>query len=141
MPKGERGRGRAKSKGRAQSLANYESLRPARRPDISVVAEQPTGEEIQFPRRPGYGKVGRPINLRANFFVLTLPQNDLIYHYDVTITPEAVKHVHREIMELVYKKYAGEAFGKARPAFDGSRNLYTMKDLPVGRDGVCILPP
>ena len=52
-----------------------------------------------------------------------------------------MKPVHREIMELVYKKYAGEAFGKARPAFDGSRNLYMMKDLPVGRDGVCILPP
>ena len=65
-----------------------------------------------------------------------LPRNDLIYHYDVIIKPEAVKVVLREIMELVYKKYAGEAFGKAKPAFDGSRNLYTMKELPVGRDGV-----
>ncbi len=96
-------------------------------------------EELQFPRRPGYGKIGRPINLRTNFFALTLPRNDFIYHYDVTITPETVKAVHREVMELLYKKYAGEAFGKARPAFDGSRNLYTMVDLPVGRDGVCIL--
>ena len=68
-----------------------------------------------------------------------LSRQDLIYHYDVTIAPETVRSVHREVMEQVYKKYAGEAFGKARPAFDGSRNLYTTKDLPVGRDGVCTM--
>ena len=93
-------------------------------------------EELQFPRRPDYGKTGRSIKLHSNFFALMLPRNDLIYHYDVIIKPEAVKVVLREIMELVYKKYASEAFGKAKPAFDGSRNLYTMKELPVGRDGV-----
>lgn len=94
-------------------------------------------DERQFPRKPGYGKVGRPINLLTNCFALSLPRNDLIYHYDVTIEPEAVKSVYHEVMQQVYDKYGGEAFGKARPAFDGSRNLYAMKDLPIGRDGVC----
>ncbi len=42
MPKGGRGRGRAKGKGRAQLLADGESLRPARRPDMSLVSEQAT---------------------------------------------------------------------------------------------------
>ena len=96
---------------------------------------------LKFPRRPDYGKVGQPIKLFSNFFALTLPKSDLIYHYDVTITPDAAKSVHREVMEQVYERYAGEAFGKARPAFDGTKNLYTMKDLPVARDGVCIVSP
>ena len=65
-----------------------------------------------------------------------MPRNDFIYHYDVAIEPEAVKPVHREIMKLLYKKYAGEAFGNAEPAYDGVKNLYTLKDLPVGKDGV-----
>ena len=95
--------------------------------------------EIYYPRRPGYGKAGRQINLRTNFFQLILPPNDYLFHYDVTIEPAALKSVQREIIRLVYEKYGGEAFGKAKPAYDGSKNLYTMKDLPVGKDGVRVI--
>ena len=41
MPKGGRGRGRAKGKGRAQLLTDSESLRQARRPDVSIQADLP----------------------------------------------------------------------------------------------------
>ena len=95
-------------------------------------------EELNFPQRPGYGTVGRPIKLFANFFQLKLPSNDTVYHYDVSIEPEPVKPVRREIMTILYEKYGTEAFGKAVPAYDGSRNLYAMKDLPVGKNGVCV---
>lgn len=52
------------------------------------------------------------------------------------IHPETIKSIHRQIMEVVYNKYSGKAFGKTRPAFDGSRNLFTIQDLPIGKDGI-----
>jgi eukaryotic translation initiation factor 2C len=39
------------------------------------------------PLRPGYGKLGRPITLRANFFAVRVP-NVPIYDYSVDITPK-----------------------------------------------------
>ena len=42
----------------------------------------------ESPLRPGFGTVGRAINLRANFFALRLPKKMLLYDYEVQIGPE-----------------------------------------------------
>jgi hypothetical protein len=71
MPKGGRGRGRAKGKGRAQLLADGESLRPARRPDISLVSEQPTDEEIPSDKEIGTEKTAGSLGLFLNRIICT----------------------------------------------------------------------
>ena len=40
------------------------------------------------PLRPGYGALGRPITLRANFFAVHVPKTP-IFDYSVQITPDA----------------------------------------------------
>lgn len=41
----------------------------------------------EMPLRPGYGKLGREITLRANFFAIKVPKTP-IYDYSVDITPK-----------------------------------------------------
>jgi hypothetical protein len=45
------------------------------------------GGEPTMPRRPGYGTVGKPSWVRANFFPVDLPK-DAVFMYDVKIDPE-----------------------------------------------------
>ncbi|THG98015.1 hypothetical protein EW026_g4090 [Hermanssonia centrifuga] len=54
---------------------------------VAAFKKEPLTKEM--PLRPGWGTVGKPINLRANFFALRLPTKLTIYDYDVSITPKA----------------------------------------------------
>jgi len=52
--------------------------------------------------RPGFGKAGREIKLRANFFPVKVPRGPL-YEYDVSISPTAgtaIRRVKRRIFQL-----------------------------------------
>ena len=81
------------------------------------------------------GEDGRPINLRANHFIINMPKG-FLHHYDVVITPEKCpRRVNREIIETMvnsmhYQKY----FFNKRPVFDGRRNMYTREPLPINRE-------
>jgi eukaryotic translation initiation factor 2C len=48
------------------------------------------GGAMRPPPRPGAGTLGRPINLSANHFALTI-KTITLYHYDIDIKPETPK--------------------------------------------------
>ncbi|XP_027345224.1 protein argonaute 5 isoform X2 [Abrus precatorius] len=84
---------------------------------------------IRFPDRPGYGKAGLKIQVRANHFLVQVAERDL-YHYDVSITPEITsKKVCREVMSLLTQMYH-DVMGKRTPAYDGRKSLFTAGPLP-----------
>lgn len=84
------------------------------------------------PKRPGYGTVGRPIRLRANFFRLNdSSQLSDLYHYDIEITPnKCPRTVKREVMNEIIRRYKDKTFQGHHPAFDGEKNLYSRIKLP-----------
>ncbi|EDO38583.1 predicted protein, partial [Nematostella vectensis] len=90
-------------------------------------------ENMELPKRPGYGREGRKIKLRANFFQVTLPNVDFLYHYDLEISPEkAPVSVCRDVVDAAIKhgEFKG-VFNGCKPAFDGRRNLYCREPLPL----------
>lgn len=61
----------------------------------------------------------------------------ILHHYDISIIPEKCpRRVNREIVETLVQVH-GEYFGRQKPVFDGRKNLYCKKPLPIGRDKVC----
>lgn len=62
-----------------QRLSNVDAL-------VATFKKLSVGPEM--PLRPGWGTVGREVNLRANFFALKLPTKLQVYDYDVSITPQ-----------------------------------------------------
>ena len=87
---------------------------------------------LRPPKRPGYGTVGRPIKLRANFFRMNIsPRLSDLYHYDVEITPnKCPRIVKRDVVNQIVMKYRSTVFQGHDPAFDGERNLYSSIKLP-----------
>jgi hypothetical protein len=72
--------------------------------DVALVASFKNVEEDDddLPLRPGFGTVGRPIKLRANFFPVKIPAGSL-YEYDVAISPTAgtaSRRVKKRIFQL-----------------------------------------
>ncbi|RIA87406.1 Piwi domain-containing protein [Glomus cerebriforme] len=89
----------------------------------------------EFVKRPGLGRDGRGIKVRANFFeVLTLPENDII-QYDVTITPDVPPRLNRRVFNKFSELNRGGALGGARPVYDGRKNMFAHKDMPFGNAG------
>ncbi|KAJ3416061.1 eukaryotic translation initiation factor 2C, 2 [Chytridiales sp. JEL 0842] len=85
-----------------------------------------------FPQRPGTGNSGRLIQVRANFFPIhSLPQNP-IHHYEVSITPDVPPAKNRRVYQLWEDEalLSGE-LGGVRPVFDGRRNVYAARALPL----------
>lgn len=96
----------------------------------SITSEQ-MRKKYPLPKRPGFGKAGQRIALRANFFPIKIPDAD-IHHYDVTIhdgknTDKCPKSLNRKIIEEMvdtYKKVFVD-----RPVYDGTKNIYTKAPL------------
>ena len=60
----------------------------------------------------------------------------VLYHYDVAIVPDKCpRRVNREIIEALINAHA-DYFGHQKPVFDGRKNLYSRRPLPIGRDRV-----
>ncbi|KAJ3259926.1 eukaryotic translation initiation factor 2C, 2 [Chytriomyces hyalinus] len=92
-------------------------------------------EPPAFPVRPPLGKSGRSIQVRANFFpVQSLPQRP-IHHYEVIITPEVPPAKNRRVYQLWEDEalLSGE-LGGVRPVFDGRKNVYSARPLPLVGD-------
>lgn len=105
-----------------------------------------------FAPRPGFGSLGQPINVLANFFQVKFAdgQGKLVYHYDVDIVPVRFKPNDKKagaedrgppklLLSLTHdiiKKCAEDldpSFGPAfeSGAFDGRKNLFTPKKFPL----------
>ena len=62
----------------------------------------------------------------------------VLYHYDVAIVPDKCpRRVNREIIEALINAHA-DYFGHQKPVFDGRKNLYSRRPLPIGRDRVSV---
>lgn len=93
-------------------------------------AQPSSSKAVVVPRRPGYGSVGKRIQVRANHFLVEVADRDL-HHYDVTITPEITsKKVNRNVMTQLDTMYRESHFGNRRAAYDGRKSLYTAGALP-----------
>ena len=93
------------------------------------------GGDFAPPKRPNVGSLGRAIALRTNFFQVRLPKGD-IHHYDLSISPDKCpRRVNRDVVEAMVSTYH-RVFGGQRPVFDGRKNLYSSKALPIGRKPV-----
>ncbi len=85
----------------------------------------------QPPDRPEFGKKGRQIMVRANFFPVQLPRHLTIHQYDVSIAPPSKypKWMCRKIFESMKAQYSESVFQGQKCAFDGNKNIYCHKIL------------
>jgi len=82
---------------------------------------------IQFPTRPGYGKNGKLISIKANFYpILSLPRFD-IYHYEVTVEPETTSIKLQKIYQKWEEENQNTSLKNLNLIFDGKKNIYTSK--------------
>ena len=85
--------------------------------------------QTELPLRPGYGALGRPITLRANFFPVKLPKQPF-YDYNVEITPKTdINRLKKRIFFLLEQSplclpYTGYI------AHDRSMRLVSARELP-----------
>ncbi|XP_023211215.1 protein argonaute-2-like [Centruroides sculpturatus] len=89
-----------------------------------------------FPRRPDFGKEGRPIQVKVNYFPLSLPSGN-VYHYDVKITilndknKETMKAPNKQTCRKIINKLSENSkdFSACIPAYDGKANIITRSQL------------
>ena len=85
------------------------------------------------PLRPGYGTVGTPITLRANFFAVKVPQGP-IYDYTVAISPTTdINRLKARIFQLLELSSVGKAH-LPYIAHDRSQRLVSARKLPQPLD-------
>ncbi|KAI0668264.1 Piwi-domain-containing protein [Trametes maxima] len=84
-----------------------------------------------MPLRPGWGALGRPSQLRTNFFAVRMPKDAVYYEYEIDISPKAqAKGDRRErILELVEQHPIFSSFTQ-HVAHDRSQRLVSARQLP-----------
>ncbi|KAF8928954.1 Eukaryotic translation initiation factor 2C, partial [Dissophora ornata] len=85
-----------------------------------------------YVRRPGIGRLGRPVQVRSNYFEITKLPGITIHHYDMTITPDVPTPVNRKIFNEFIKRYRESDLDGTHPVYDGRKNLFSPKKLPFG---------
>jgi len=82
---------------------------------------------------PGYGQIGRTINVTTNHFQCEIPES-VIHHYDVAILPHDKVFPLRFNMKLIDRmqtELAPDIF-TPRAVYDGRKNLFAPRRLPFG---------
>uniref|UniRef100_A0A0E0HXM8 Uncharacterized protein n=1 Tax=Oryza nivara TaxID=4536 RepID=A0A0E0HXM8_ORYNI len=83
------------------------------------------------PSRPGFGTVGERIVVRANHFLVRVSDNDMIYLYDVSLSPPPkTRRINRVVMSELARLHRESHLGGISFAYDGSKALYTAGKLP-----------
>jgi hypothetical protein len=83
------------------------------------------------PPRPGYGTLGAPIKLRANFHAVRVPKNAVYYAYVVDIQGHRsnIREVRSRIFQLLEESPQCRQY-KPHIAHDRSQRLISAKELP-----------
>ncbi|XP_028317063.1 protein argonaute-3 isoform X1 [Gouania willdenowi] len=90
---------------------------------------------FSLPQRPGYGTLGKPIQLLVNCFQVDIPKMD-VYLYEVDIKPDRCpRRINREVVASMVQHFK-VIFGDRLPVYDGKKSLYTAQPLPVAASGV-----
>jgi len=96
-------------------------------PSTNMSTSTTTTTTIQFPTRPGYGKNGKLISIKANFYpILSLPKFD-IHHYEVTVEPETTSTKLQKIYQKWEEENQNTSLKNLNLIFDGKKNIYTSK--------------
>jgi hypothetical protein len=86
-------------------------------------------------KRPGAGKVGKPVRVRANFFEVTNFTNGNIHHYDVTLDPPSTPPAVQRKVWKTFEDTDGQGILKGiKTVYDGRKNVFSPKPLPLGED-------
>lgn len=90
-----------------------------------------TVQPHDLPSKPGFGTAGKQINLRSNFFAVSVGKG-VVHEYDVAITPAtAIRRVKRRIFQLAEESPEWASYGlKGTVAHDHSAKLIAAKPLP-----------
>ncbi|OBZ91340.1 Protein argonaute 1 [Choanephora cucurbitarum] len=92
-------------------------------------------ELTELVKRPGAGKAGRPVRVRANFFEVTSFPTQNIHHYDVTIDPPtAPALLYRKIWKSFEDVNGHGILNGIKAVFDGRKNVFSPKPLPLGEE-------
>ncbi|CAG8450135.1 17220_t:CDS:10 [Acaulospora colombiana] len=79
-------------------------------------------------KRPDYGKQGRVVRLKSNYFKISKFPSVSIYHYNFDSTPKASK----AMIERIYVHVSGEnRFSDYHAVFDGNSAIYSATPLPL----------
>ncbi|KAL9555283.1 hypothetical protein MBANPS3_002436 [Mucor bainieri] len=84
-------------------------------------------------QRPDVGNLGRPVQVRANFFrVLQLPEGQ-VYHYDTQVDPFLPQ---QKMIALwrIFEDAHPEVVHNAKSIFDGRRNVFSIAQFALGED-------
>lgn len=87
-------------------------------------------KQVKHPLRPGFGTLGTPIIVRANFFALKFPKGMIIYDYKIDITPKMdIGELKGRIIELLGES-PDFAVHRAHIAHDRSERMVSSRKLP-----------
>ncbi|CAG8587596.1 7850_t:CDS:10 [Ambispora gerdemannii] len=75
--------------------------------------------------------VGKPTHIRANFYPVEMLPSLKIHHYDVSITPDVFPRLNRLVYDNFVRIHGAVAFGDSKPVYDGRKNLFAAKKLPL----------
>ncbi|EPB92043.1 hypothetical protein HMPREF1544_01107 [Mucor circinelloides 1006PhL] len=82
--------------------------------------------------RPNTGTLGRPIQVRTNFFrVQSLPTQN-IYHYDVDVEPFLPQTKLRALW-LLFEDAHPDVVGNSKAIFDGRKNVFSIARFALGQ--------
>ncbi|KAG0956894.1 hypothetical protein G6F60_001859 [Rhizopus arrhizus] len=81
-------------------------------------------------KRPGAGRGGKHVRVRAKFFEVTNLGVDNVHHYDVTIDPpSAPLAVNRKVWKS-FEDLDGQGILKGiKTVYDGRKNVFSPKSL------------
>ncbi|XP_003561331.2 protein argonaute 14 [Brachypodium distachyon] len=89
-----------------------------------------SSKALMPPARPGFGRAGQKITVRANHFLVRVADKD-VCHYDVAINPEPkARRINRVLMSELLNIHRASSLGGLLVAYDGSKSLYTAGELP-----------
>ncbi|KAG2198826.1 hypothetical protein INT47_000742 [Mucor saturninus] len=92
-------------------------------------------ELTELVKRPGAGKIGKPVRVRANFFEVTSYPTQNIHHYDVTIDPPSAPPVlYRKVWQSFEDTNGQGLLTGIRTIFDGRKNVFSPKPLSLGEE-------
>ncbi|CAO0794814.1 unnamed protein product [Mucor circinelloides] len=92
-------------------------------------------ELTELVKRPGAGRSGQPVRVRANFFEVTSFPTQNIHHYDVTIDPiDKPPAVYRNVWQKFEDSNGQGILTNIKTIFDGRKNVFSPKPLDLGEE-------
>ncbi|CAG8932475.1 unnamed protein product [Penicillium salamii] len=92
--------------------------------------------------RPGYGTLGRPLNYRANMFVMDFQPGMKVHSYRLKFSPTDITRGQQTfVIKHMLRLYAPFVEKGARIATDGATEVVTLDPLPEDRGVHCVSMP